>query len=259
MSPSEKMIKADKNLIEGLSDSISSAVGDDIGGDIKSHGLITQNSTPTRIWDFLNTNLCKKFIEFDIVAHPTKRGPWGLVPIFERKTGFLYILMRESRLKTLKEESSKRKNAHYAEALAKSLNGDLVARQYQIPLLEINNEKFENEEYIRKIVQKIFEDLGVPGNVVKRHALVLFNDVNGVLLSLRCCIVDSNLHIVEEANWNEYIKVNESTIAEEVTDESSKYNDPSNGLKYKQKAKDKINQKKIAKEKHKKEELPNLS
>ena len=179
MNPSKKMIKASTNLIQSISDSISSAVGDDIKGDIRSHGLITQNSTPTRIWDHLNTNLCRHFNKFDIVAHPTKRGAWGFMPIFERETGFLYILMREKRLNTLKKESPKRKKVHYTEALSKSLNGDLVARQYQIPLLEVDDEKFRNEEYIKKVVQKIFEDLGVPGTVIKRHALVLFDDVKG--------------------------------------------------------------------------------
>jgi hypothetical protein len=259
MNPFEKMIRADKKLIEIVSDSIGSAIGDDIRADIKSKGLVTQNSTPTRIWDLLNTNLCNSFNEFDIVAHPTKRGSWDLVPIFERATGFLYVLMRENRLKTLKKEASKRKSAHYVEALAKSLNKDLMATHYQAPLLEINDEKFENEEYIRKIIQKIFEDLGIPDNIVKRHALILFNDIKGVLISLRCCIVDSNLNMVEEARWSEYIKVNESTVAEEVTDEVSKFDDPTNGLKYKQKAKDKIKQKSIPKEKTKKEDLPNFS
>jgi hypothetical protein len=259
MNPSEKMIRADIRLIETVSDIISNAIGDDIREDIKSQGLIIQNSTPTRIWDHLYTKLCSKFAGFDVVAHPTRRGSWELVPIFERNTGFLYVLMRENRLKTLRNESSKRKNVHYTEALARSLNGDLVATQYQVPLLEVNDEKFENEEYIRKIILKIFEDLGIPDNIVKRHALILFNDFNGVLLSLRCCIVDSNLHTVEEANWNEYIKVNESAVAEEVVDETSKFNDPTNGLKYKQKAKDKIKQKKIPKGKTKKETLHDLS
>lgn len=259
MNPSEKMIKADRKLIEIVSDSISNAIGDDIKEDIKSQGLITHNSTPTRIWDHLDTNLCKKFNGFDIVARPTKRGSWELVPIFERKTGFLYVLMRENRLKILRKESSKRKSPHYAEALARTLNRDLQARYYQVPLMEVNEEKFDNEDYIRKVVLKIFEDLNIPNNIVKRHALILFNDVNGILLSLRCCIIDSNLNTVEEDNWNEYIKVNESTVADEVIDETSKFNDPTSGLKYKQKAKDKIKQKRITKEKRKKEEVSDLS
>ena len=260
MKPSEKMINADKVLIESVSDCISSAIGDDIKEDIKSQGLITHNSTPTRIWDHLDTNLCKKFSGFDIVARPTKRGSWELVPIFERKNGFLYVLMRENRLKILRKESLKRESPHYAEALARTLNRDLQARYSQVPLLEVNDEKFDNEEYIKKVVLKIFEDLNIPNNIVKRHALILFNDVNGILLSLRCCIIDSNLNTVEEENWNEYIKVNESIVADEVIDEISKFNDPTNGLKYKQKAKDKIEQKGLSKQKIKKEKKnPKLS
>jgi len=253
------MIKTDKVLIENVSDIISNAIGDDIREDIRSQKLVIQNSTPIRIWDHLYTKLCTKFTGFDIVAHPTRRGSWDLVPIFERETGFLYVLMRENRFKTLRKEALKRKNVHYAEALARSLNKDLVATQYQVSLIEVNDEKFDNEEYIKKIVLKIFEDLGIPDNIVKRHALILFNDVNSVLLSLRCCVIDSNLNIVEEANWNEYIKVTESIVVEEVSDRNSQFNDPTNGLKYKQKAKDKLKQKRLTKEKVKEEKLPDLS
>ncbi|TCL37724.1 hypothetical protein EV210_105158 [Anaerospora hongkongensis] len=258
MIPTEKMIRADERLIENVCDAIMSAIGDDIRGDLKSQRLIVQNSTPTRILDHMYSNVCRKFIDYEIVARPTRRGSWQLVPIFERKTGFLYVIMRENRLKTLKKQSVQRKTPHYTEALARSLNRELIAKQSQVQLLEVEDSKFENEEYIKKIVFKIFEDLGLPDNIVKRHALILFNDVNGVLLSLRCCVVDSNLNMVEEANWNEYIKVNESIVAEDVEDETSKFNDPTSGLKYKQKAKDKINQKSIPKEKDKEETKKDL-
>lgn len=139
------------------------------------------------------------------------------------------------------------------------MNRGLLAQHYQTPLIEVNDEKFENEEYIRRIVLKIFEDLGIPDNIVKRHALILFNDVKGVLLSLRCCIVDSHLNTVEDVNWNEYIKVNESTIADEVFDRTSAFNNPTSGLKYTQKAKDKKKQKEQSRKKIKKETLPDLS
>lgn len=259
MNPSEKMIKADRKFIEIVSSSISNAIGDDIKGDIKSQGLITHNSTPTRIWDHLNTNLCKNFNGMDIIAHKTKRGSWELVPVFEKETGFLYVLMRENRFKILKKESSKRKKAHYTEALAKTLNKDLQAKYYQLALGEDNDGKFNDADYVRGIVQKIFEDLNIPNNIVKRHALILFNDVNGMLSSLRCCIIDSNLNIVEDEIWNEYIKVSESMVVDEAIDETSKFNDPTNGLKYKQKAKDKIGQKRIGKGKRKEEDESDLS
>lgn len=109
---SEKMIRTDKGLIENVSDIISNAIGDDIKEDVKAQELIVQNSTPIRTWDHLYTKLCKKFNGFDIVARPTRRGSWDLVPIFERSTGFLYVVMRESRLKALRKDSTKRVNAH---------------------------------------------------------------------------------------------------------------------------------------------------
>lgn len=247
----EISIEAPDTFITIIAKCLVDAVGDDIKEDIQ--GLVTQNGTAARIWDFINTNICKNFIKSDVIANPTKRGGWGLVPAFDRSTGTMYSLMREQRFLEVKKQRPKRRKATYLDALVGSLNAELTAPQHQTLLFPSLSYKF-NDIQIQEIVQKIIFDLGIPNELVKRHALILFQSSNYELISLRCCIVDSNLDIVAEANWNNYIKTNESAVADKITDKTSAYVNPTAGLKLRQKAQNKIDQKTPAKDKAKEKE-----
>lgn len=234
------LINESPDFIKRIEKSLSSAIGDDIQIDIKVNELDTGNSTPNRIWDFINRNIGKNLPGEQYIAKPTKRGRWEMKPIFEKSTGILYTLMREERLEELRKEVTKRRSAHYAQALAEILNNDLISCEEQLSFL--NRQSYYDEEKIKQIVHKIFKDLSIPDNIVKHHAIILFSSNNYELLSLRCCIVKSDLNIVEEYNWSSYIEVNESTVAELIVVPEPSYANPTNGLKLKQKAKDKIGQ-----------------
>ncbi|MDR3585275.1 MAG: DUF5986 family protein [Desulfosporosinus sp.] len=246
----EMSINASDEFINTIAKCLVDAVGDDIKEDVELHKLVTQNGTKGRIWDFLNRNICKSFSKSDIIANPTKRGAWELVPVFDRNTGTIYSLMREQRFSTLKKELPKRRIANYVDALVGSLNANLIAPHHQSSLFPSLTKKF-NSKKLQEIVQKILYDLGIPNNLVKRHALILFKSSNYELSTIRCCVVNSNLDIVEEADWSNYIKTNESAVADKITDKTSAYVDPTAGLKFTQKAKDKMNQKTPAKDKSK--------
>jgi hypothetical protein len=249
-STEEISINASDEFISTIAKCLVDAVGDDIKEDVELHKLVTQNGTKGRIWDFFNRNICKSFNKGDIIANPTKRGAWELVPVFDRNTGTIYSVMRELRFSELKKELPKRRIANYVDALVGSLNADLRPTYHQQSLFPSLSKKFKDKQ-IRKIVQKIISDLGIPNEVVKRHALILFQSSNYELLSLRCCMINSNFDIVVKADWNNYIKTNESSVADKITDKTSAYVDPTAGLKYTQKAKDKMNQKTPAKDKSK--------
>ena len=62
-----------------------------------------------------------------------------MVPVFERSTGITYSLMREQRFESLKKGISKRRTAHYIDALVRSLNKDLIAPQRKLFLLPNEN------------------------------------------------------------------------------------------------------------------------
>lgn len=244
MNNKKVKIQASEDLIFKIAQCISDAVGDDIKEN--SYRLPTQNGTPGRIWDLIHRNVINTFNLDDIIAKPTKRGGWGLVPIFDKKTGFIYTLMREKRFEEIKKELPNRRNANYTDALANHLNKNLLPAERQI-LLFPGKKKFENQKYIENIVEKIFNDLSIPDQIVKRHAIILFDSSHYELLSLRCCVVNSNLEIVASANWSKYIKHSESTIVDKVVDNTSPFNNPSANLSFTQKAKDKKGQKKTSK------------
>ncbi len=245
----DSQIIASEKFIGTITKCLSDAVGDDILADINSRRLSTQNSKPTRIWDLINTNMCERFENGFVIANPTKRGAWELVPVFERSTGFVYSLMREQRFAGLKKQPLKRRNKHYLYAFVRSLNRDLIAPHSQVSFFPVDNEN--DEDYTRSIVHKIITDLGVPNELIKRHALILFSSFNNELSSLRCCMIDSNMNIVTETDWSNYINTGEGVIADRIIDRTSTYVDPASGLKLKQKAKDKKGQKRDTKEKNK--------
>lgn len=215
---------------------ISNAVGEDII--INSQGLKTQIGTPDRIWDCINTNLGKYFNSEDVIAEITKRGR-DIVPVFDRKTGMIHTLMREKRFEQLRKELPKRRRLHYIDALSRSLNRDLRMQPVQKSLFLIRgHHKFDNEKHIKDIVEKIFKDLAIPGELVKKHGLILFNSHNNMLVSIRCCVIDSNLNIINYDDWSNRIKATESIIPEKSVDITSIYDNPTMNLQYKQKAKD---------------------
>lgn len=247
MSPSTNcMIKTSDAFIATIAKCLSNAVGDEIKGDVRLNRLITQNSTPARIWDFINTNIRESFNTSEVIANITKRGAWQLVLIFDRETGTIYTLMRENRFISLKKELPKRRRVHYIDALVRSVNFDLKAPNSPIPLFLVNS---DSEDLVQDTFQKILADLLVPNQLVKRHALILFQSSNYEISSLCCCIVDSNLNVVSEADWSKYLKASEGIIADLIPDRTAGFANPSSGLQYKQKAKDRINQKSNLKKK----------
>ncbi|MCT4620927.1 MAG: DUF5986 family protein [Marinisporobacter sp.] len=252
------LIDKSPDFIKRIEKSLSSAIGDDIKIDIKVNELDTRNSIPNRIWDFINRNISKNFPKENYIAKPTKRGIWEMKPIFEKSTGILYTLMREERIEELRKEIPKRRSAHYAQALAEVLNKDLMTHQEQLSFFQ--QRSYYDEEKINQIVHKIFNDLSIPDNIVKHHAIILFSSNNYELISLRCCLVKSDLTIVAERDWSSYIEVNESTVAELIVESEPSYINPTSGLKLKQKAKDKIGQGKrhnVKKDVKKEEDIKN--
>ena len=85
-------------LITKIVRCVEDAVGDDILADIRHHDLRTTNSVPSRIWDFLNSNLIKTLETEDCTIAEAHRGPWQMLVIFEKTTQYIFTFMREKRL-----------------------------------------------------------------------------------------------------------------------------------------------------------------
>lgn len=222
------------DFIRSIVSSINSAVTDDIMQDTRQANMnrSSMNSYPSRIWDLINRNVCNAFkYNSEVIVAYTKRGPWNLIVIFDKTTGMLLTIMREERFDEVKRDSKSHK--HYVYELANMFNADLEIQQQSLLVLD------ENEEKIKKSIERICNDLLISTDMVQHHAMVLFSSQDELLLSIRCCMINCNFEICETIPWNEYIGVSESVVVEQTTNNDHKQNNPAMGLSYTSKAKKK--------------------
>lgn len=217
------------------------ACGDGIKEDIQRQNLITTNSLPTRIWDLLNTALYGKAHTINCIAKPTKRGPWQMLPMFERESGLILNIMREKRFKAVSKLCPSNRKYYYATCLAQILNYDLIAKEKQLCIPEIDQSDIDHQ-IVQKIVSSILEDLGVPATIVRHHALILFDTFAHEVRSVKCVIVDSALDIVEEKDWSAYLAPTVSIVSETIDNSISAHNNPAQGLRLTTKAKERKGQ-----------------
>lgn len=96
MDDNEYLPPLSEKNIRIITDSIASAVGDEIAEDVQSKNLITQNGTPGRTWDFINSKIFKRFHGTSVIAKPTQRGGVGHSSNFQpRKRGSLLLYERK--------------------------------------------------------------------------------------------------------------------------------------------------------------------
>lgn len=225
-------IDVDPKVAQTIVGIINDSVGDRIKEDVRQQRLRTQNSTPTRIWDLLNTSLCECFESEDCMSYITRRGPWEMVMVYEKKSECLFTFMREKRFAQISQDG-KRKNMHYLDMLARHLNSDLHTAYNQISLFE---KKFDDQERLQEAIDKMLRALYEDDVVIQRHILILFESAHYVLNSVRAVMIDSNLNIVAEDNWTHYIMAEESTIVDHTHGINSVMDNPSRGLKLTNKA-----------------------
>lgn len=217
-------------LVKALED----AVGDDIKEDIISHKLITQNSTGSRIWDFLNTNIVLNSEQYGCMTIISKRGPWEMLVLYDPSSKCVVTLMREKRFDEIKRKKGKRKSLHYLDAFSRCLNGDLLASGKQQSLFEPDpKQNIYDEAYA--IVQKMMASFSSTC-VIEHHVLLLFESVNFQLTGVRAVMIDSDLDTVYEQDWSKYISASESIVADKIVMDDAAYNNPTRGLKLTAKA-----------------------
>ena len=222
-------------LIAKIVRCVEDAVGDDIRADIRQHDLQTRNSTPSRIWDLLNTNIIKTLETEDCTIAKAHRGPWEMLIVFEKTTQCILTFMREKRFAELHNRQPKRVHMHYIDMLSKQFNEDLLADQQQLSLIP---RTFSDEACLAELVQTMLHDLEGDVDIVRHHVLVLFETVGYQLTHIRAVMVTPTLDIAQnsEQDWSHYISADEGAVVEEVTNPNSPGNQPSRGLKLTAKA-----------------------
>ncbi len=208
-----------------------------VGNDSREHNrkILTRNSAPTAVWDFINTNLYKSFGGENGEAYIITRGPWQMAIIYCKGTGCVYTLMREKRFEELRNGMNRRKGLHYLDLFARIINEDLDANApEQISMFpEETLDKEEMKRQLFKLLCSIVESV----EELKRHVLVLFTSNYEIgLTAIRAVTVDRNLSIVDQADWSNLIDLNSDVVVDTVDEETSTYNTPDMGLKLTRKA-----------------------
>lgn len=208
---------------------IHRATTSDIITDLQITGITKHhsNSYYQRIWDYINKNISEIDLP-DVVTGYTHRGPWKIITLFDKSTGIIYSIMREGRFAELARKLPS--HVHYAQALAESFNADIEPEQMSILDYELN------ESEVQFSINQILEDLQIPENIIQRHVMILFEAKHEILQSVRACVVTGALEICEFYDLSSLINVNESIIVEEVAGPEAKSNDPTMGLKFRDKA-----------------------
>lgn len=216
-------------LIAKIVRCVEDAVGDDIRADIRQHDLQTRNSTPSRIWDLLNTNVIKTLETEDCTIAKAHRGPWEMLIIFEKTTKCILTFMREKRFAELRNRQHKRVHMHYIDIMAKQFNKSLLSDQQQLSFLP---HTFSDEDRLAELVQTMLHDLEGDAEVVRHHVLVLFETVGYQLTHIRAVMVTPSLDIAQnsEQDWSRYITADESAVVEEVANSGSSGNQLTRGL-----------------------------
>lgn len=219
---------------------LSEAIGDDVKACLQREHIDDKESNGKKFlkWDLINRNFIMNFSDTKLTAKYAKRGSWNFVPLFNKDTGTLFSVMREDRFKELQRNHKKKQNIHYIDALVKSFNIDLVQNK-QLSLFDVEEDPDKNE--VKKIIEDILKNFHMNNMVVRRYATILFEEYNFELISVRCCILDSSLQIIDEDDWSKFISYKESIIVDMVENGSEEKQMPK--IKLKDKARKRIGQK----------------
>lgn len=210
----DKAFSLEVKKIVCINKCISEAIGDDIKGCLRREQIDEKRSNGKKFlkWDLVNRNFIMNFSAGNLTAEYAKRGAWNMVPLYDKETGTIYTVMREERFREIQRKQTRRKKAHYVDALVKSFNFDL-SREHQLSLLE--EESFDEEE-VKSIIEDIIKDFDIEKTVIKRYKTILFEEYNSELIAVRCCVLDSSLQVVEEEDWSAYITHSESVVVDTV-------------------------------------------
>ena len=214
---------------------LESGVGDSIKEDVRVNRLVQPNSTPSRIWDYINRDVAEQAETHGCLCNLTKRGPWTMSILYDSSSGHVITLMREKRFEELRRQRKTRGNMHYLDAFSQCLNHELCAPAKQQSLFDTETKESKNLDEATKVVEKMTASFGKEG-LIEHHVLVLFNAEGYQLTSVRAVMIDSDLDIVCSENWSKHISANESVVTEVVTAEDVAYANPRRGLRLNAKA-----------------------
>jgi len=193
----------DEGVLKAVAESISEGIGIDFIDTRKQLNTYTTNSSPTLIWDLINSNLKKKLGQdyACLYVSKKKRGIWEFLLIVDKKSKKIITVMRENRLKQLTKHPFKNKK-HYAAALALLLNSGLRSRQTKLINMPINP---DDNIYLQELSQDLCSEIEQSMLAESLYCILSFKTASGVITSYNANYLTKNLEIAKEIPLNSYI------------------------------------------------------
>lgn len=161
--------------------------------------LPTENGKYHEIWNYIF-----KYIKYSFNIYPYRtciisRGPlWSFIVIYDEINKTLYVLMKEERLKDIK--NTKGNDNHYIKTLNYTNNKYADQSYEQLSFLnEDNNKKKYIEDDLRGMLEKI-------NGKVELCVNIIFSEKKGKVVSMSGNVYDYNLNLITTECWNKYIK-----------------------------------------------------
>jgi hypothetical protein len=206
-------------LSDDLKTKIIQAIYDGYKNDIldfkREYPLETYNCIPFMKWDFINTNIINRVNDEKFQCFKISRGRWKLILLYDKDTKYLYVMMNKNRFEQLQDELQNRINnnkVHYIDALA-LINKDLneLSKNSNIQLSFFDDYELREKEIEVLLHNEILKNID---NEVNRLVVISFSVNRLEITSVIAYILTTELEIVYEENWNEFISIDYDNISD---------------------------------------------
>lgn len=185
-------------VIQKIYQCLFQAVGEDYQ-EAESHlNLETHVSKPFMIWDLIYRNLIHIFSGSNMLYSTKKRGMWEIMLLYDKDSKMLLSFMKDTRFKTI-QNKKRGQRPQYIRAVL-TLNSDLQAEVKQQRLF-INEEVVDDSE-LEVLLDKLCMNFLEPVvSEILHHTLIVFSTNYGQIASLKACVLDKDLDVVDERDW----------------------------------------------------------
>lgn len=187
-----------------IAQAIKEACIEDLKEVRRQFGMKTFSCRHSLSRDIMNTHISRRLDSNRFSVETFNRGAHEFIVIYDKNEKTLYSIMKYKTFKGL-EKSKKKANVHYLEALG-FFNNYNIAEKSQIKFFEDEYRERQIEDLLFKIVRKEVID------EVEVHKLITFDIKNNELASISVFQLNSELDIINEESWNDYITVDYDNI-----------------------------------------------
>lgn len=190
---------------------------------MKVENFPTHNGDDGQKWNYINKAINETLPVDRFQIEVMQRGIWQFIGIYDKITGYLYTLMRQKNLSTLRKNADT-KLFHYTNALSKLnsyLAGDFAIANEQMSLFPKALYDEAGEEELERILASLIKKID---NEIKCYVLVAFDISQGQVTSIKGIVPSIGMMYFKEENWNEALSpvydieenITETEVAEDV-------------------------------------------